>query len=211
MKIVAVAPQPAQLTDTSKQSVRSRVWHNVAVRLADEGVPVRAIMRSLMLPYDEVREVLEAASDRGLIVAIPRDEWPPGMRRDERMPDTVPLEFEDEHMTMLVMRTFKFTTAEAKMFVVLLRRPEVTKGTLHTAIQRDPSGAEEPSEIKIVDVYICKLRKKLPPDIHIETIWGRGYALPHVCKAEAYKMLGLKNDEFRNTPAGQPVGPVGGV
>lgn len=33
-------------------------------------------------------------------------------------------------------------------------------------------------EIKIVDVFICKLRKKLAPlGIKIDTYWGRGYAL----------------------------------
>jgi len=42
------------------------------------------------------------------------------------------------------------------------------------------SGMDEP-EIKIVDVFICKLRKKLRytlgGDNYIQTIWGRGYAL----------------------------------
>ncbi|EIZ79181.1 DNA-binding response regulator CtrA [Novosphingobium sp. Rr 2-17] len=41
-------------------------------------------------------------------------------------------------------------------------------------------GIDEP-EVKIVDVFICKLRKKLAlacgGDNYIETIWGRGYAL----------------------------------
>lgn len=36
-------------------------------------------------------------------------------------------------------------------------------------------GMDEP-ELKIIDVFICKLRKKLPPGI-IETVWGRGYVL----------------------------------
>lgn len=37
--------------------------------------------------------------------------------------------------------------------------------------------ADDP-EIKIIDVFICKLRKKLSPlDIKIETAWGRGYRL----------------------------------
>lgn len=47
-------------------------------------------------------------------------------------------------------------------------------------------GMDEP-ELKIIDVFICKLRKKLAvavgkPDGHyIETVWGRGYVLrdPH--------------------------------
>ena len=41
-------------------------------------------------------------------------------------------------------------------------------------------GMDEP-ELKIIDVFICKLRKKLSAatngDNHIETLWGRGYVL----------------------------------
>ncbi len=40
-------------------------------------------------------------------------------------------------------------------------------------------GMDEP-ELKIIDVFICKLRKKLKAvakDHHIETVWGRGYML----------------------------------
>ncbi|WP_306015501.1 response regulator transcription factor CtrA [Oceanicaulis sp. LC35] len=41
-------------------------------------------------------------------------------------------------------------------------------------------GMDEP-ELKIIDVFICKLRKKLASatagDHHIETVWGRGYVL----------------------------------
>lgn len=40
-------------------------------------------------------------------------------------------------------------------------------------------GLDEP-EVKIIDVFICKLRKKLnilAKDDYIETVWGRGYML----------------------------------
>jgi two-component system cell cycle response regulator CtrA len=41
-------------------------------------------------------------------------------------------------------------------------------------------GMDEP-ELKIIDVFICKLRKKLASATHgkhyIETVWGRGYVL----------------------------------
>src|ERR671911_564899 len=43
-----------------------------------------------------------------------------------------------------------------------------------------PFGMDEP-ELKIIDVFICKLRKKLADASggknYIETVWGRGYAL----------------------------------
>jgi two-component system cell cycle response regulator CtrA len=39
---------------------------------------------------------------------------------------------------------------------------------------------DEP-EVKIIDVFICKIRKKLetasPGEHFIETVWGRGYRL----------------------------------
>src|ERR1700751_4180071 len=40
-------------------------------------------------------------------------------------------------------------------------------------------GMDEP-ELKIIDVFICKLRKKIQQatgDNYIETVWGRGYVL----------------------------------
>ena len=49
-------------------------------------------------------------------------------------------------------------------------------------------GMDEP-ELKIIDVFICKLRKKLSiateGDNYIETVWGRGYVLRDPDAAEA--------------------------
>ena len=48
-------------------------------------------------------------------------------------------------------------------------------------------GMDEP-ELKIIDVFICKLRKKLAAAAdgkhHIETVWGRGYVLRDPNEAE---------------------------
>jgi two-component system, cell cycle response regulator CtrA len=47
-------------------------------------------------------------------------------------------------------------------------------------------GLDEP-ELKIIDVFICKLRKKLSAacggEDYIETVWGRGYALQEKTEA----------------------------
>ena len=49
-------------------------------------------------------------------------------------------------------------------------------------------GRDEP-EIKIIDVFICKLRKKLSAatggESYIDTIWGRGYMLSNPASHEA--------------------------
>ena len=51
-------------------------------------------------------------------------------------------------------------------------------------------GMDEP-ELKIIDVFVCKLRKKLAVaaggDNYIETVWGRGYVLRDPTGAEAPK------------------------
>jgi len=48
-------------------------------------------------------------------------------------------------------------------------------------------GMDEP-ELKIIDVFICKLRKKLSQatgdENYIETVWGRGYVLRDPAAAE---------------------------
>ncbi len=51
-------------------------------------------------------------------------------------------------------------------------------------------GMDEP-ELKIIDVFICKLRKKLSEatggETYIETVWGRGYVLRDPVSADAAK------------------------
>ena len=52
-------------------------------------------------------------------------------------------------------------------------------------------GMDEP-ELKIIDVFICKLRKKLSEAMdgvnHIETVWGRGYVLRDPAPADAERI-----------------------
>ena len=46
---------------------------------------------------------------------------------------------------------------------------------------RDSYGGMDEPEVKIIDVFICKLRKKIENmndgESHIETVWGRGYVM----------------------------------
>ena len=64
----------------------------------------------------------------------------------------------------------------------LIRAPEgrpVSKERLHVGLSAD---VEPMTELKIVDVIICKVRAKLKPynpegRCCIETVWGRGYRL----------------------------------
>lgn len=84
--------------------------------------------------------------------------------------------------TVVVPVEYQLTANEARVFAHLASRDVGTKQSIMMALYSDRS--EEP-EIKIVDVFVCKLRRKLRPfGVHIETIWGQGYRLARPGAAE---------------------------
>ncbi len=82
------------------------------------------------------------------------------------------------------------TGQEAALFGMLLKRDIVTKEAAMTGLYGTRTGGGGDVQIKIVDVFICKLRKKLRRfDIEVETVWGRGYAMPATSRAIAQDLL----------------------
>ena len=71
------------------------------------------------------------------------------------------------------------TGKEYQMFELLALRKGTTL-TKEILLNHLYGGMDEP-ELKIIDVFICKLRKKISVatggDNYIETVWGRGYVL----------------------------------
>ena len=71
------------------------------------------------------------------------------------------------------------TGTEYKILAFLAQRQGNTL-TKEMLLNHLYSGMDEP-EIKIIDVFICKLRKKLAAASggrnYLETVWGRGYML----------------------------------
>ncbi|GIT92144.1 DNA-binding response regulator [Jannaschia pagri] len=76
-------------------------------------------------------------------------------------------------------RTVHLTGKEYQMLELLSLRKGTTL-TKEMFLNHLYGGMDEP-ELKIIDVFICKLRKKLSEATggqnHIETVWGRGYVL----------------------------------
>lgn len=165
----------------------------VAVRLADEGIPVRAIARALSTPSEQLYELFRDALLTGTILEMPKDDWPPGTVRAQRKPlSGNPLDTDDA-LKCACARFFKCSPLEAALLAAMLKRNEVTKQQLHHVIEQNRPGdpAREATDVKMVDVMICKLRKKLRPhDIMIETMWGLGYLIPAEGRAIAIKLLG---------------------
>ena len=75
--------------------------------------------------------------------------------------------------------TVHLTGKEYQMLELLSLRKGTTL-TKEMFLNHLYGGMDEP-ELKIIDVFICKLRKKLSEATHgdnyIETVWGRGYVL----------------------------------
>lgn len=153
---------------------------DIATRLADEGVPVYAIARALQVHPTPVREAINTSIYEGRICDMPREDWPPGITRHSRLPVNR-RKLSDEEIKNLLRQTFGFTRTEALMFLPLFTRPAPqthTKEALHHMAYS--GGADGGPEIKIVDVLICKVRKKFAAfgiDRHLVTVWGTGYKL----------------------------------
>lgn len=81
------------------------------------------------------------------------------------------------------------TGREACAFGVLLAREIATKEAIMTALYGGKCDADQ-AEPKIVDVFVCKARKKLKAfGIEIKTAWGQGYYLDAETKRRVQAMM----------------------
>ena len=86
-------------------------------------------------------------------------------------------------------KTVHLTGKEYQMLELLSLRKGTTL-TKEMFLNHLYGGMDEP-ELKIIDVFICKLRKKLAEATaganYIETVWGRGYVLREPLPVEAQR------------------------
>jgi two-component system cell cycle response regulator CtrA len=90
-------------------------------------------------------------------------------------------------------KTVHLTGKEYQMLELLSLRKGTTL-TKEMFLNHLYGGMDEP-ELKIIDVFICKLRKKLAEATggqnYIETVWGRGYVLRDPGPAERERKLAI--------------------
>lgn len=160
---------------------------DIAVRLADEGVPLRAIARAIKLSSDVVRERLQREQAAGRLLDLPRDDWPPGFPRDQRALQLSRLVVEDRKKLLLAMQQiFGLTPTEIGLLLVLIQHPSLLKDRVAGTMTANT-----------LDVHVCSLRKRLEPHgIAIETLWGYGYQFSAAGRRKVMDMI-LK----RVTPA----------
>lgn len=176
--------------------------HNILVsRAANEGIPIGAIARILQANYMAISDAIHRDKDLGIIGAVPRPDWPPGQHWDARLP-TCERSANVDDVTFACRQVFRLTNLEAGFLLVLLRYQCAEKAKLHNVIEQQRvtrafrPNTDDATDPKMVDVMICKLRRKLrefDPKFVIETAWGKGYFIQPETKALVYTALGVNH------------------
>jgi two-component system, cell cycle response regulator CtrA len=161
---------------------------DIAVRLADEGVPLAAIARAIRTSSSDLREQLHEALSDGRLLELPCDDWPPGCPKDQRALQISRTVRENrEALHLAAMQLFSLPPSGARVLVKLLETERTSREVLHVALSRTSDPA---SEIKIVDVAICSLRKRLKKfGIEIVTLWAYGFQLSAAHRRRALDLL----------------------
>lgn len=93
----------------------------------------------------------------------------------QAIPENTSFRFDDAGFVVVDGRFARLSEQEAEILGQLhsAQGRTVSRETLHNGLYQ--VHADE-TEMKIVDVLICKIRRKLKPlDLNIQTVWGRGY------------------------------------
>lgn len=167
-----------------------------AVRAAVEGIPVRAIARILDQSSELVYASLHEQHLTGHLVELPRSDWPPTGRLADRLPQTKNRP-QDDDILFSCRRRMSLSNLEGLFLVVLLKYDRADKNKLHHQIEqaRNLRGNPPDTELvdqKMVDVIICKLRKKLrniDTRFIIETVWGNGYYIANNVKRLMFERI----------------------
>lgn len=164
-------------------SILSLETTDIVRRMANERIPVNVIARSLNKSAELIRDSLDLLYKCGSIGEVPPPDWPPTARLSDHLPIRSPVPSDDSVMFAL-RKLMKLTPLEAAFLSVLLKFEEADKTKLHMVIenlrqerQNGPNKMEQ-TDPKMVDVMICKLRKRLKQldeKLVIKTMWGRGY------------------------------------
>jgi hypothetical protein len=143
---------------------------DIAVRLADEGVPLHAIARATRIAFPALLSTLTAAIEAGALVDLPPNDWPPHDARHARSRAG-----DREQQALALRAALGATRAETRILLTLMRSGVIS--TQHLS----------PSPIP---VQIHRLRRHLAPhNIRILSVWGYGYRLPSEDRDRLVEMI----------------------
>ena len=170
---------------------------DITVRLANEGVPLRAIARAVQVPSAEVRERLQAARAHGYLIELPCEDWPAGYPRERRLLELARMAAHDQPTLQTAVRTiFGLAPREESILLLLLSNSDVARDRLQASSNS-------------VSVNMCQLRQALAPfGLTIETLHGYGYRMSAAHRRQA---LDLILRRARHGAQGQPEAQPAGI
>jgi hypothetical protein len=150
----------------------------IAVRLADEGVPLRAIARATGTPSTKVYATLIEAKQDGRLLELPRDDWPPGCPRDQRALQLSRLVTENKPMLLLAVQgLFGITRTQARIVLLMVQ---------HELVPRERVGLST----TCFNVHVTYVRRALVKfGLKVQTLWGYGYQLSPEHRREAMDLI----------------------
>ena len=167
------------------------------IRAADEGVPIGALVRIFSQTHAsaEIRRLLCAAVSSGRLLEVPTEDWPLGVARSQRAPCVAKhmIGEDDGPLVIRMAQRLKTTKLESRIMLVVLRRGHATRTQLHETVEFNRGNPAQPTDIKIVDVVVCKLRKKIALlGLTLHTIHSIGYEMS---RADCLKAWSIINGE----------------
>jgi DNA-binding response OmpR family regulator len=159
---------------------------DVALRLALENVPLKVIARAIQIPSSDLREQLMDARAAGRLQEMPRDDWPVGSRRDQRVPQLgrPPVANKGE-LALAIGRRFNLTMTESRILLALVQSP---------TLDRNRDGMSS----NCLGVHVSHIRKRLRPfGIAIVSVSDVGY---RISERDRRKVLDLVRKHVAETP-----------
>lgn len=160
---------------------------DIVTMFAHQGVAVSTIARAMAIPTERVDGMCRRAIEHGTLAMMPPAT--PADTRHALLSEVTNLRAKlDDAQAMLRESAQKtkfhpyagvlgMTRKEAGVIAAIARHGQATKSAIYNAIYNDVSD-DDVVEPKIIDVFICKARKKLKRgSIAVHTIWGVGYGM----------------------------------
>jgi DNA-binding response OmpR family regulator len=82
-------------------------------------------------------------------------------------------------------RALKLTTEQAKVLGLIAKRGTVTRESIFTVLYGARPDCDQPADVRIVDVIVCHVRKRLHDavGVELETVWGVGFRMSSAGKS----------------------------
>lgn len=184
-------------------TVKKHTTDDIVVVFARQGIPLSVISRALAVAVDKVLKACRKAHSDGELAMIPpinSDNIKHGLlveitnlraQLDDARFQIRQLSVAEKPEMISAGRVFGLTPKEARILTTLLRRETATRTTLYHALYDGAMDVGE-RDPKIIDVFICKLRKKLRPHgIVVDNVWGSHYSMDAENKAKLRALIAV--------------------